>query len=45
MKAIIFEKHGGPEVLEPREVSEPAIGPDDARSEARQRFGRVVLVP
>ena len=29
MKAIVYEKHGGPEVLEYREVPEPRIGADE----------------
>jgi NADPH:quinone reductase-like Zn-dependent oxidoreductase len=30
MKAVVFERFGGPEVLEAREVPEPAIRPDEA---------------
>jgi NADPH:quinone reductase-like Zn-dependent oxidoreductase len=30
MKAVVFERFGGPEVLELREVPEPAIRPDEA---------------
>jgi NADPH:quinone reductase-like Zn-dependent oxidoreductase len=29
MKALVFDKFGGPEVLEYREISDPAIGPDE----------------
>ena len=29
MKAVVFERTGGPEVLEYREVPDPACGPDD----------------
>jgi NADPH:quinone reductase-like Zn-dependent oxidoreductase len=29
MKAVVFERHGGPEVLEYREVAPPEIGPDE----------------
>ena len=30
MKAILFDRHGGPEVLEYRDVPDPAVGPNDA---------------
>ncbi|MGI8968301.1 MAG: zinc-binding dehydrogenase [Chloroflexota bacterium] len=30
MRAIVFERHGGPEVLEYREVPAPEVGPDEA---------------
>jgi NADPH:quinone reductase-like Zn-dependent oxidoreductase len=30
MKAVVFERYGGPEVLEAREVPEPALRPDEA---------------
>ena len=30
MKAVIFERHGGPEVLEYRDVPEPTVAPDGA---------------
>jgi len=30
MRAIVFERFGGPEVLEPREVADPRCGPDEA---------------
>jgi NADPH:quinone reductase-like Zn-dependent oxidoreductase len=43
VRAIIFEQHGGPEVLELRDVSGPAVSAHE-RIEARQAFGRVVLV-
>ncbi|MFD1357790.1 quinone oxidoreductase family protein [Fictibacillus halophilus] len=29
MKALVFEKFGGPDVLDYREISDPVIGPDD----------------
>ncbi|WP_310258183.1 quinone oxidoreductase family protein [Fictibacillus barbaricus] len=29
MKALVFDKFGGPEVLEYREIQDPSIGPDD----------------
>jgi NADPH:quinone reductase-like Zn-dependent oxidoreductase len=29
MKAMVFGRHGGPEVLEPREVPDPSPAPDD----------------
>jgi len=35
MKAIVFDRHGGPEVLEAREVPEPAIRPDEVRVEVK----------
>ena len=35
MRAIVFDRHGGPEVLEPREMPEPAIAPDEALIEVR----------
>jgi NADPH:quinone reductase-like Zn-dependent oxidoreductase len=35
MHAIVFDHHGGPEVLEPREMPEPAIAPDEALIEVR----------
>jgi len=31
MKAVVFDRHGGPEVLELREVPEPALRPDEVR--------------
>ncbi|HEX9680202.1 MAG TPA: alcohol dehydrogenase catalytic domain-containing protein, partial [Anaerolineales bacterium] len=31
MKAIFFERHGGPEVLEYGDVAEPAPGPGEVR--------------
>jgi NADPH:quinone reductase-like Zn-dependent oxidoreductase len=31
MRAIVFERHGGPEVLELREVPEPGLQPDEVR--------------
>ena len=31
MRTILFEQHGGPEVLEARDVPEPAIRPDEVR--------------
>ena len=30
MKAVVFEQHGGPEVLEPREVPDPPCGVNEA---------------
>jgi NADPH:quinone reductase-like Zn-dependent oxidoreductase len=35
MKAVVFERFGGPEVLEPREVPEPRCGPDEAVVEVK----------
>ncbi len=35
MRAIVFDRCGGPEVLEPREVPEPALGPDEVLVEVR----------
>jgi NADPH:quinone reductase-like Zn-dependent oxidoreductase len=35
MRAIVFERHGGPEVLELREVPEPPIRPDEVRVEVK----------
>ncbi|HTK32100.1 MAG TPA: zinc-binding dehydrogenase [Candidatus Saccharimonadaceae bacterium] len=35
MKAIVFDRPGGPEVLELRDVPEPAIAPDEALVEVR----------
>jgi NADPH:quinone reductase-like Zn-dependent oxidoreductase len=35
MKAAVFERHGGPEVLELREVPDPLCGPDEAVVEVR----------
>ncbi|HEY6867204.1 MAG TPA: zinc-binding dehydrogenase [Candidatus Eisenbacteria bacterium] len=35
MKAVVFDRCGGPEVLEPREVPEPALRPDEALIEVR----------
>ena len=35
MRAIVFEKHGGPEVLELRDVPEPEIRPDEVRVEVK----------
>ena len=35
MKAIIFKQHGGPEVLEPAEVTDPQIQPDEILLEVR----------
>ena len=35
MKAVVFERFGGPEVLEPRDVPEPAIAPDEALIEVK----------
>ena len=35
MRAIVFERHGGPDVLELREVPAPAIRPDEVRIEDR----------
>lgn len=35
MRAIVFERHGGPEVLELRDVPEPAIRPDEVRVEVK----------
>lgn len=30
MKAVVFDRFGGPEVLEPRAIPDPACGPNDA---------------
>ena len=35
MKAVVFDRFGGPEVLEAREVPDPAIRPDEALIEVR----------
>lgn len=35
MKAIVFDRHGGPDVLEWRDVAEPALGPGEARVRVR----------
>jgi len=35
MKAVVFDRFGGPEVLELRDVPEPAIRPDEALIEVR----------
>jgi NADPH:quinone reductase-like Zn-dependent oxidoreductase len=35
MKAVVFDRFGGPEVLEYREVPDPACGPDEAVIEVR----------
>ena len=35
MRAIVFDRHGGPEVLEPRDVPEPAPKPDEVLIEVR----------
>ena len=35
MRAIVFERHGGPEVLESREVPAPALRPDEVRVEVK----------
>ena len=35
MKAIVFERFGGPEVLELREVPAPVIRPDEVRIEVK----------
>ena len=35
MKAIIFEQHGGPEVLKPAEVADPQIKPNEVLVEVR----------
>ena len=35
MKAIVFERHGGPEVLELRDLPEPAPGPQDVLIEVK----------
>jgi NADPH:quinone reductase-like Zn-dependent oxidoreductase len=35
MKAVVFDRFGGPEVLEVREVPEPAIRPEEALVEVR----------
>ncbi len=35
MKAVVFERHGGPEVLEVRDVPEPAIQADEVLVEVR----------
>jgi NADPH:quinone reductase-like Zn-dependent oxidoreductase len=35
VKAVVFERFGGPDVLEPREVPEPAFRPDEALIDVR----------
>lgn len=35
MRAIVFDRCGGPEVLEAREMPEPPLGPDEARVRVR----------
>ena len=35
MKAVAFDRHGGPEVLEYRDMPEPTIAPDEALIEVR----------
>ncbi len=35
MRAIVFDHHGGPEVLEPRELPEPPLRADEARLRVR----------
>jgi NADPH:quinone reductase-like Zn-dependent oxidoreductase len=35
MKAVIFKNHGGPEVLEPAEVPDPQVQPDEVLIEVR----------
>ncbi len=35
MKAVVFDRHGGPEVLEPRELPEPALAAGDVLVEVR----------
>ena len=35
MKAVVFEKHGGPEVLEYTEVPEPKAGPGEVLIEVK----------
>ncbi len=35
MKAVVFENHGGPEVLELREVPDPVIAPDEVRVQVK----------
>ena len=35
MRAIVFDRHGGPEVLELRDVPEPALRPDEVRVEVK----------
>jgi len=35
MRAIVFERHGGPEVLELREVPAPELPPDEVRVEVK----------
>src|SRR5262245_38325260 len=35
MKAMVFDRYGGPEVLEPREVPDPAPGPGEAVVDVR----------
>jgi NADPH:quinone reductase-like Zn-dependent oxidoreductase len=35
MRAIVFDRHGGPEVLEPRDLPDPPLGPDEVRVQVR----------
>ena len=35
MKAVVFDRHGGPEVLEFREIPDPTIAPDEALIEVK----------
>ena len=35
MKALVFEKYGGPEVLEWKDVPDPEPGPNDAVVEVK----------
>src|ERR1051325_7143602 len=35
MKAMVFDRHGGPEVLEMRELPDPSCGPNDAVVEVK----------
>ena len=35
MKAVVFHKHGGPEVLETGEVQDPEVAPDEVLIEVR----------
>ena len=42
MKAVVFEKIGGPEVLKIAEVPKPEVKPG---TESRPSIGKLVLIP